>query len=174
MPTGCRAQQRGLRGGKACCCRCDRRRRQRLNRRLRHGREVVALDQRSARRGAQRSAVNKQWVLWSAMVHCAASRTSSAGGWLHRRPGEMCARGRVLRGESSTTSSPQASAQLERSKSDRSLQSTRASESAAWMDRSVVKTSTNEPGLDSCGSSRVVQTLTLLALPGTELAEQLN
>ena len=58
--------------------------------------------------------------------------------------------------------------------SDRSLQSTRASEPSAWMDRLVVKTSTNMPDLPSCGSRLVVQTLTLLALPETELAELVN
>ena len=58
--------------------------------------------------------------------------------------------------------------------SDRSLQSTRASEPSAWMDRLVIKMSTNMPDLPSCGSRLVVQTLTLLALPETELAELVN
>lgn len=66
-----------------------------------------------------------------------------------------------------TSSKRAARAQQE---SGRSLQSTRASESAAWTDRSVVKTSINEPGLDSRRSSLVVQVRRFRIRPGGALS----
>ena len=54
--------------------------------------------------------------------------------------------------------------------SDRSLQSTRTSESTAWMGRSVVKASTNEPRFDSRRSSLDVRVRRFIIQPNGALS----